>query len=125
MDTNTHYEVTAGRHVWTRHLNGIGDASKDVKVHVFDGHLLMSVKEQQIDDVTLPPNAYTGDAHASYQRGTLRVDMAVKDPGAPAMVEKALRDPDRPHPREVPLVLPGRGHGHLVVTGVALKEDPT
>ncbi|GIL79473.1 hypothetical protein Vretimale_18357 [Volvox reticuliferus] len=125
MDRSTHYEVTAGRHVWTRRLDSIGEASKDVKVQVFDGHLLVNVKGQQIENITLPPNAYTDDAHASYQRGTLRVDMAVKEPGAPAMVEKALRDPDRPHPREVPLVLTGRGQGHLVATGVPLKEDPT
>ncbi|GLC60676.1 hypothetical protein PLESTB_001656900 [Pleodorina starrii] len=55
--------------------------------------------------------------------------MACKDPGAPAMVEKALMDPDRPHPRELPLsVTTGRGgsHGHVVAnTGVPTREDPT
>ncbi|GLC39086.1 hypothetical protein PLESTB_000008900 [Pleodorina starrii] len=129
MASSTNYELTDGRHVWTRHLEGVGDAATNVKAHVHDGHLLMSVKGKQIDDILLPPTAFTGDARASYQRGTLRVDMASKDPGAPAMVEKALMDPDRPHPRELPLSLTtGRGgsHGHVVAnTGVPAREDPT
>ncbi|EFJ45942.1 hypothetical protein VOLCADRAFT_118206, partial [Volvox carteri f. nagariensis] len=85
-------------------------------------------------DIALPPTAYTGDACASYQRGTLRVDMAAKDPAAPAMVEKAARDPDRPTPRELPLSLPGQRHrapghppgrGPVVNTGIPMRDDPT
>ncbi|GLC69671.1 hypothetical protein PLESTF_000863000 [Pleodorina starrii] len=49
MASSTNYELTDGRHVWTRLLEGVDDAATDVKAHVDDGHLLMSVKGKQTD----------------------------------------------------------------------------
>ncbi|KAG2482662.1 hypothetical protein HYH03_018434 [Edaphochlamys debaryana] len=116
------HEEAERRHVWTAEgLQGVDDPATDLKVLVHDGRLIIKVKGQETFNDSLPPTAYTGgDAKASFQRGTLRVDMASKDPSAPAMLEKSLMDPDRPHPRELPLSLPGGGG-----SGIPLKQDPT
>ncbi len=50
VDTNTTiYELREGRHCWSRHLQGVSDPASDVKVHVHDGHLLLSVCGQQVE----------------------------------------------------------------------------
>ncbi|KXZ43910.1 hypothetical protein GPECTOR_78g98 [Gonium pectorale] len=123
---STEHELNGSRHRWSRHLEGVTDPASDIKVFVHYGRLLISLKGEQIDNLELPPTAYTGgDAHASYQRGTLTVEMAAKDPAAPAMVEKALMDPDRPRPRELPLHLGGAGGQGGTASGVPNREDPT
>ncbi|GFR51664.1 hypothetical protein Agub_g14077, partial [Astrephomene gubernaculifera] len=103
----TEHELSNGRHCWTRHLQGVNDPAADIKVFVHDGRLIINIKGEEVDNLELPPTAYTRDARALYQRGQLRVEVGCKDPAAPAMIEKALMDPDRPHPRELPLLLQG------------------
>ncbi|KAG2452372.1 hypothetical protein HYH02_002618 [Chlamydomonas schloesseri] len=108
-----HYQLheSSRQHEWRCQVSGVTDPAAQVRVFVHDGRLLIQVAGKQVENVPLPPTAFTGDAKATYQRGCVTVTCSAKDPSAPAMVEKALLNPDRPHPRQLPLALPTGGGG--------------